>query len=223
MVESLYLKQMEIGPMQNFVYLIGSQQSREVAVVDPAWEVERVVEAARQDGMEITKVLITHTHPDHVGGSFAGMHIQGVAQLLELVKAKVYIHKSEAEFLKELSASDLVKVEGGEKITVGEIGITLIHTPGHTPGSQCFLVDNRLVSGDTLFIGSCGRVDLPGSNPEDMYYSLTTRLMRLADDTVLYPGHNYADRPTSTLGDEKRHNMFMRFPSLREFLTAMGY
>jgi glyoxylase-like metal-dependent hydrolase (beta-lactamase superfamily II) len=158
-----------------------------------------------------------------VGGRFAGIQIQGVSELLSKCQAKVVIHKTEAEFLKALSSSDMIKTESGDKINVGGIEIQLLHTPGHTPGSQCFLVDNRIVSGDTLFIGACGRVDLPGSNPEQMYYSLTQKLMALPDDTVLFPGHNYADRPTSTISEEKKTNPYLRFSSLKQFLAAMGY
>ena len=99
----------------------------------------------------------------------------------------------------------------------------MLHTPGHTPGSQCFLVDNRIVSGDTLFIGACGRVDLPGSNPEQMYYSLTQKLMALPDDMILFPGHNYSATPTSTMGEQKKTNPYLRFTSLKQFLASMGY
>jgi glyoxylase-like metal-dependent hydrolase (beta-lactamase superfamily II) len=96
-----------------------------------------------------------------------------------------------------------------------------MHTPGHTPGSQCFLMEDRLISGDTLFIGSCGRTDLPGSDPSEMYYSLTQRLGALPEHTVLFPGHNYGG-PSSTIGHEKRRNPFMQFTSLGSFLRAMG-
>ena len=135
-------------------------------------------------------------------------------------KAKVYVHKAEGEFLKGLG-SDLVKVDHHDTLKVGRLTLTFMHTPGHTPGSQCFLVDGRLVSGDTLFIGSCGRTDLPGSDPSEMYYSLTQRLGALPDDTVLLPGHNYGG-PASTIGDERRQNPFMRFASLGDFLQTMG-
>jgi glyoxylase-like metal-dependent hydrolase (beta-lactamase superfamily II) len=222
-MNNLYFRQIEMGPMQNYVYLIGSTETRKTAVVDAAWKIDEILRLAAQDGMEITHAFVTHTHPDHVGGSFAGMEIQGVTELLTKCKAKVVVHKAEAEFLKSLSASDLIKTESGDKIDVGGVQIQLLHTPGHTPGSQCFLVDNRIVSGDTLFIGSCGRVDLPGSNPEQMYYSLTQKLMALPDDTILFPGHNYSDRPTSTMGQEKQSNPYFRFHSLKQFLGAMGY
>ena len=114
-----------------------------------------------------------------------------------------------------------MKVDNHDTLPVGRLTIRFLHTPGHTPGSQCFLVDDRLISGDTLFIGSCGRIDLPGSDPSEMYYSLTQRLAALPDDTVLLPGHNYGGE-ASTIGREKRQNRFMQFASLHEFLGVMG-
>jgi len=220
MGETIYLKQMELGPMQNFVYLVGDPATRQCVVVDPAWEIETIVQTAAAADMTIIGALITHTHQDHVGGHLFGLNIPGVEELLEKVKAKVYVHKAEREFLKGFG-SDLVKVDNTDTLQVGRLGLTFLHTPGHTPGSQCFLVDGRLISGDTLFIGSCGRTDLPGSDPSEMYYSLTQRLYKLPDETVLFPGHNYGGA-SSTLGDEKRGNPFMRFPSLGEFLRIMG-
>ena len=212
-----------MGPMQNFVYLIGSTETRKVAVVDAAWEIDRILRLAAEDDMEITHAFVTHTHPDHVGGKFANVEIEGVTELLGKCKAKVVVHKAEAEFLKALSLSDMIKAESGDKIDVGGVEVQLLHTPGHTPGSQCFLVDNRIVSGDTLFIGACGRVDLPGSNPEQMYYSLTQKLMALPDDMILFPGHNYSATPTSTMGEQKKTNPYLRFTSLKQFLGSMGY
>jgi hydroxyacylglutathione hydrolase len=210
---SVYLKQVELGPMANYVYFVGDPHSREVAVVDPAWEVDRIVAMAQEQDLTITKILITHSHFDH---------INGVEALLKHTKAKVYINKVEAEFMKAVW-SDLVKVESGDTTRVGNVDITFLHTPGHTPGSQCFLVQNHLISGDTLFIGACGRCDLPGSNPEDMYDSLTQKLAKLDERTVVFPGHNYAARPYSTIGDEKRFNPYLQFQSLQDFLRrGMG-
>jgi hydroxyacylglutathione hydrolase len=219
----LYFKQIEMGPMQNFVYLIGSLKTRKVAVVDAAWEIDRILRLVAEDEIEITHALVTHTHPDHVGGRFAGVEIEGVTELLGKCEARVVVHKAEAKFLKGLSPSDVIKADNGDKIDVGGIEIQLLHTPGHTPGSQCFMVENRIVSGDTLFIGSCGRVDLPGSDPEQMYYSLTQKLMALPDETVLFPGHNYSDTATSTIGRQKQDNPYFKFHSLKQFLGAMGY
>jgi glyoxylase-like metal-dependent hydrolase (beta-lactamase superfamily II) len=222
--DTIYLKQMELGPMQNFVYLIGDPVARECVVVDPAWEIDTIVDTAAADGMTLTGALVTHTHQDHVGGSLAswGMpgRIPGVEELLERARAKVYVHKAEREFLPGLG-SDLVKVDNHDTLAVGRLTLRFLHTPGHTPGSQCFLVDGRLISGDTLFIGACGRTDLPGSDPKEMYYSLTQRLGALPDETILLPGHNYGGA-ASSIGREKRENRFMQFASLGSFLSVMG-
>ena len=223
MIDNLYFKQFELGPMQNFVYLVGSLETRKVAVVDAAWDIEKILRIVAEDDMELTHACVSHTHPDHIGGQFSGVHIEGITELLEKAKVKVIVHKEEAEFLKSLSPSDLIKVESGDGIDVGGINIRLIHTPGHTPGSQCFLINDRLISGDTLFIGSCGRVDLPGGNAEQMYFSLTQRLMDLPETTLLFPGHNYSNKSISTLGEQQRTNPYLQFHSLREFLSAMGY
>jgi len=219
----LYFKQIEIGPMQNYVYLLGSLETRKVAVVDAAWEIDTILKIAKQDEMEITHAFVTHTHPDHVGGGFAGMEIAGVTELLEKCKAKVVVHKAEAEFIKGLSSSDMIKSDNGDKVDVGGVEIQLMHTPGHTPGSQCFLVDGRVVSGDTMFIDACGRVDFPGGNAEQMYYSLTQKLAALPEETILFPGHNYAPLTHATIGEQKKTNPYLKFSSLKQFLAAMGY
>ena len=221
---TIYLRQMELGPMQNFVYLVGDPVARECVVVDPAWEIDTIVDTAGEDGFTITGALVTHTHQDHVGGSLEawGMpgRIPGVEELVERISAKIYVHKAEREFLRGFG-SDLVKVDNHDTLAVGRLTLTFLHTPGHTPGSQCFLVDGRLISGDTLFIGSCGRTDLPGSDPSEMYYSISQRLAALPDSTTLLPGHNYGGA-SSTIGAEKRENPFMRFTSLGDFLLTMG-
>lgn len=225
-VSNLYLKQMLLGPMANYVYLVGDSQTREAVVVDPAWDIPAIFDQLEQDGMTLVGALVTHYHPDHIGGDMMGQSIPGVSQLLARQGVKVYIHKEEEPYVRAtigLQASDTVAVDGETTIEVGKQPIRFIHTPGHTPGSQCFLVGDNLVSGDTLFIGSCGRVDLPGSNPSDLYYSLTTKLKKLPDHTVLLPGHAYSAAPTSTIGQEKQSNAFMRFERLEDFLSVMGF
>jgi len=204
----LYLKQLEVGPMQNFIYLIGDKNKRECVMVDPAWDVDQVLRVAQEDGMKVMGGLITHTHFDHCNGA---------EELLERTKGKIYVHKNEAEFLKGMK-KEIEKVESGYKLRVGDLEITFVHTPGHTPGSQCFLIQGNLVSGDTLFIDACGRCDLPGGNANQMYDSLQS-LAKLGDRTILLPGHNYAEDPTSTIGQEKSHNPYYQCHSLKEFLS----
>ena len=211
--------------MQNYAYLIGDREKREAVIVDAAWDVDGLIEIAERDDMRVTAGLVTHFHPDHLGGSMMGMQITGAAELVGRLPVKIHMHKSEVPYASRiagLAASDMVATEGGDDLRVGDVSIKFLHTPGHTPGSQCFLVDGKLVSGDTLFIGSCGRVDLPGSSPEDLWRSLTGTLKTLPPETVLYPGHNYSDRKTSTIGDEARTNPYMRFARMEDFLTMMG-
>ena len=222
----LYLRQAQIGPMANYVYLLGDPVSRKLAVVDPAWDTNAICNFVEKEGYQIDKILITHYHQDHLGGHMMGQSIEGSAEMLKRVKAKVYVNKHEAEGTKRvagLSDSDLVKVDAGDVIKVGDIEVKFLHTPGHTPGSQCFLAAGNLIAGDTLFINSCGRVDLPGSDPEAMYYSLNQTLKNLDDATVVYPGHAYSNESSSTIGKQKRTNMYLRFETLDDFLEAMGY
>lgn len=226
----LYFRQELVGQMANFAYLVGSRSTREVLIVDPAWSIDRLLEIAEEDDMRVVGALVTHYHPDHVGGEIMGFSIEGVARLLTRQPVPLHVHETEVEGLKRItgaSSSDLAPHTGGDSLVLGGIRIRLLHTPGHTPGSQCFLVEEgdqpgRLVSGDTLFLGSCGRVDLPGSDPEAMYYSLTGTLMKLPDDTLLYPGHLYSDAPSSTMGAQKRENLFLRLTSVDQFLEIHG-
>jgi glyoxylase-like metal-dependent hydrolase (beta-lactamase superfamily II) len=194
-------------------------------VVDPAWDVAGLLTIAQDDGMEIEGVLATHCHPDHLGGDLFGLPVEGIAKLLELKTMKVHVHQEELDGVKKLtgvSDSDLIPHEDGDTIQVGEVEIECIHTPGHSPGSQCFLVQDRLVSGDTLFVNGCGRVDLPGSDPEEMYRSLTVRLSKLPGEVKLFPGHDYGDRPTSTLEEERRTNYYLRVPTIEDWRRLMG-
>ncbi|HLW71387.1 MAG TPA: MBL fold metallo-hydrolase [Candidatus Binataceae bacterium] len=224
--QKLALVQAQLGPMANFVYIIGDPSTHKAAVVDPAWEVDRIIDYTNKKGYTIEQILITHYHQDHLGGNLMGQSIQGAADMLAKIKAKVYVNKHEVEGVKKvsgLSDSDLVTVEAGDVFKVGNLEVKFIHTPGHTPGSQCFLVDGNLISGDTLFVNSCGRVDLPGANPADMYHSLNHTLKNLDDATVVYPGHAYSSESSTTIAEQKRHNMYMRFDNLEDFLSAMGY
>jgi len=226
----LYFRQLALGEMANLVYLIGSHSTRECVVVDPAWNVDGILDQAEEDGMKVVGALATHYHQDHIGGSIFGMEIEGLDKLYERNPVPVHVNKLEAKGtidVSGLSANDLVEHEGGDVIELGGVRIKLLHTPGHTPGSQCFLVEEAatpgtLVSGDTLFLGSCGRVDLPGSNPEHMYESLSGTLGKLPDATWLFPGHLYSAEAHSTIGEQKQTNPFLRVTTLEQFLGFMG-
>ena len=213
--------------MVNFVYLVGDRETGEALIIDPAYGVRELVEIAGADGLEITGALVTHYHPDHVGGSMMGWEIEGVAALLGLVgvNAPIHVNREEARgvmMVTGASESDLVLHDGGDVVTVGSVPITLVHTPGHTPGSQCFLVDGRLVAGDTLFLDGCGRTDLPGGDPDEMYRSLTQRLAAVPDDTMLYPGHQYSAEPSATMGATRQNNYVFRLPTLEQWRMMFG-
>jgi glyoxylase-like metal-dependent hydrolase (beta-lactamase superfamily II) len=226
----LYFRQEAVGEMANFAYLVGSRATREAVIVDPAWSVDALLDRAEADGMRVVGALVTHYHPDHCGGSLWGHSIEGVARLLARNPVPVHVNEHEAEGVRKITGAapnDLARHAGGDALTLGAVRVRLLHTPGHTPGSQCFLVEEEghpaaLVSGDTLFLGSCGRVDLPGSDPEAMYRSLTGTLKQLPDETLLYPGHLYSADPFSTMGEQKRRNPFLRVTTLEQFLGFVG-
>lgn len=208
--------------MVNFAYLIGDRERRQALVVDPAYAVGDLLDAAATDGMEVVGVLASHHHPDHVGGSLMGYAIEGVAQLMAEHPVPIHAHRGEVASIRAttgLSAGDVVGHDSGDVVTVGDVRVELLHTPGHTPGSQCFLVDGMLVSGDTLFLEGCGRTDLPGSDPEAMYRSLH-RLASLPDDTAVFPGHRYSAPSSGTLQAVKEINMVFK-PATEEQWLAM--
>ena len=235
--ERLYFRQLLAGrdfaasspiaaQMVNFVYLIGDQQTGECLIVDPAWAIDDLLQIAEDDGMQVTGVLATHYHPDHIGGDLMGMAtVEGIKELLEQRGVKIHCQNAEVEWIKKctgVSSSDLAVHESGDFALAGEVKVQLIHTPGHTPGSQCFLVENRLVAGDTLFLDGCGRTDLPGGDSEEIYRSLHQRLAHLADDTVLYPGHLYGPAASASLGDTRRTNQVFQVKSLEDWKRFMG-
>ena len=194
--------------MVNFVYALGDRDTGECVLVDPAYAVRELIDVVGADDMSVTGVLATHYHPDHIGGSMMGYTIEGISELLEVVDCPIHVQRDETEWItKSTSVSDdhLVAHDSGDVLKVGSIAITMLHTPGHTPGSQCFLVDERLVAGDTLFLEGCGRTDLPGSNPAQMVESLR-RLAEVPDDTILFPGHRYSAANSATMDVVKQTN-----------------
>jgi glyoxylase-like metal-dependent hydrolase (beta-lactamase superfamily II) len=194
--------------MVNFVYAVGDRRTGECVLVDPAYAVKELVDLVGADGMSVTGALATHYHPDHVGGSMMGHSIEGIAELLEHVDCPVHVQHDEVEWVTKstnVTADHLVGHDSGDVLTVGGIDISLVHTPGHTPGSQCFFVDDRLIAGDTLFLEGCGRTDLPGSDPVKMFESLR-RLAEVPDSTILFPGHRYSIASSATMDVVKQTN-----------------
>ncbi len=210
--------------MVNFVYAVGDRATGECLLVDPAYAVDEVIAAVTADGMTVRGVLATHYHPDHVGGSMMGYAIEGIATLLERVDCPIHVQRDEVPWVKRTTGvgdDHLAIHDPGDVVRVGSIDVTLIHTPGHTPGSQCFQVCGRLVSGDTLFLDGCGRTDLPGSNSEDMYYSLQ-KLAGLPAETVVYPGHRYSPPPSATLESIRDNNYVFRPKSAAQWLQMFA-
>lgn len=234
--ERLYFRQLLAGrdfarsdplarQMVNFVYLIGDRETGEAVVIDPAYSIRDLLDIAAADDMRITSALATHYHPDHVGGDMMGYTIAGVRELLTLHPVPIHVQADEAPWVQRVtgaSDSDLVQHSSGDTLMIGDIPIELIHTPGHTPGSQCFFVANRLVSGDTLFLEGCGRTDLPGGDPAALYESITTKLAKVPDDAVLFPGHLYSAEPSATMGETRQWNFVFKPSSVEQWLAMFG-
>lgn len=210
--------------MRNFAYLIGDRDTGDAVMVDPAYAAGELVDALEADGMRLSGVLVSHHHPDHVGGTMMGFTLAGVAELLERVSVPVHVNTLEAQWVSQVTGiamSDLTAHEHGDTVSVGDIDIELLHTPGHTPGSQCFLLDGRLVAGDTLFLEGCGRTDFPGGNADDMFRSLQA-LSTLSGDPTVFPGHWYSTEPSAPLSEVKRSNYVYRASNLDQWRMLMG-
>ncbi len=196
----------------------------ECLLVDPAYAVDDLVDAVEADGMVVAGILATHYHADHVGGSIMGHSIEGVARLLERVSCPVHVQRAEVPWVARgtaIAESELTAHDPGDVVTVGEVEIELVHTPGHTPGSQCFLVGGRLVSGDTLFLDGCGRTDLPGSDAGQMYDSLQ-RLAALPAETVVFPGHRYSMPSSASMEAIKEQNYVFHPSGKDQWMTMFG-
>lgn len=192
----MFFKQVQVGMMQNFSYIIGD--SEEAAIVDPGWDYKKIMEICEKEKLKITKILLTHAHYDHK---------MDLNKLVKKTDAEVYVH--EKENLKEDNMK-IINIKDNQEISLGKLKIKVLHTPGHSAGSCCFLVDNKIFTGDTLFIGAIGRIDLPGSNEENMKKSLK-KLADLDNNIEVYPGHDYGEKPFATIEDQKENNPYMKF------------
>lgn len=189
----------------NFSYVIADEKSKEAVVVDPSFNAEVIIQLAKKNELKIEYIINTHYHGDHVAGNKEVKASSG---------AKIVAHK-----LSRVEKD--VEVADGDIINVGRIVIEVIHTPGHTPDGICLMIDKKILTGDTLFVGECGRTDMPGSSSKEMYNSLFNKLIKLEDDVEVYPGHDYGSRPYSTIGEEKRTNYVLEKRSLEEFVEFM--
>ncbi len=199
----------ELGPMENFVYLLHDHASGRAAIVDPAWEVEQLIDLAKQQDIEITDILLTHSHHDH---------INGIDKVHQHFDAAVHLLKAEAGFWGAELAQPALH-HGGDVLKLGKSEIEILHTPGHTPGSACYKIGNHLIAGDTLFVFGCGRCDLSGGDPNQMFDTLRHLKNDLPGDTIVHPGHNYAPaHPTSTLQEQAEGNPFMHFDKREDFV-----
>jgi glyoxylase-like metal-dependent hydrolase (beta-lactamase superfamily II) len=207
------------------VYLIGDRETREAVIVDPAYDPKGILDILEADDMKCVGMLGTHYHADHVGGSMMGLQVSGAAELLAHTNVPLHIQADEADFVKEVTGledTDLVRHEGSGSIDVGAIQIELLHTPGHTPGSQSCVVQNRLVAGDTLFLQGCGRTDLPGGDPALLYDSLTRVLSKVPDDAILFPGHQYSPAPSASMGETRAQNMVFAPKTTEQWMSMFG-
>ena len=189
----MIIRQLDVGHMDNFCYLVGCEKTRKAVVIDPDAEVDRIVSEAHKDGLVIQYIVNTHGHGDHTAGS---------ARLKALTGANIIIHKLEAAAVPQAD----ILLSGDQELKVGEITFKVFHTPGHTPGGICLYAEGNLFTGDTLFVGDSGRTDLTGGHRPTLAASIR-RLMTLPDDTVVWPGHDYGPTSSSTIGWEKRHNV----------------
>ncbi len=210
----MIIEQIKVGFMEVYAYLLGCTATGKALVIDPAGNEDRIVDAANRLGITIESVVNTHGHPDHTCGN---------ARMVELTGAKIFMHALDNEYFNTPEGQSMgrqmgfapsppadVAVQDGDTIAFGEKALTVIHTPGHTPGGICLHVGNNLFTGDTLFVGAVGRTDFPGGSTQTLVQSIVERITSLPDDTIVWPGHDYGGSPTSTVGQERKHNPFIQ-------------
>ncbi len=198
--------QLEVGNMQNFTYVLEDEQTSEAVILDPSWDLDNVLGVVEKNGLKVKYVINTHHHFDHTIGNDA---------IAKATGAKIVQHKA-STLKNDMTVSD------GDTIRFGNSELAVVHTPGHSKDSICLVGDGKVFSGDTLFVGNCGRVDLPGGSARELYQSLFGVVAKLDDSLVMYPGHNYGGSPTSTIGREKKTNFVMQPRTEEEFLGFMS-
>ena len=202
------IKTFDIGPMQNLIYVITDNDTKESAIVDPAWDMTEIYEYLNNNNLMLKKILLTHSHNDHVNA---------VDEVLGKFDTQIHINKKEKVFWAKDYDNFSINY-GGDIIYLGKTQIKSLHTPGHTPGSTCYYIGNNLIAGDTLFVFGCGRCDLHGGNPEEMYHTLKDIKNNLDSETIILPGHNYSIKKQSSLKEEINGNPFMHFNNIDRFI-----
>jgi hydroxyacylglutathione hydrolase len=198
--------QFEVGDMQNFTYLLEDEDTGEAIVIDPSWDLPDVIQTIERNNLKVKYIVNTHYHFDHtIGNDF----------MIKSTGAKIIQHKV-STIKHDMTVSD------GDKIKFGNSEVTVFHTPGHSKDSVCLVGDGKIFSGDTLFVGNCGRVDLPGGNARELYHSLFDVVSKMDESFLLYPGHNYGSSPTSTIGKEKKTNFVLQPRTEDEFVEFMN-
>ena len=202
----MLLFQILVGNLKNFTYVIGDETEKVGIVIDPSWNLDRVMSTIRRNNLDIKYIFNTHSHWDHTIGN---------KEIANRTGARIIAHEC-APAYKDVSAKD------NDVVEVGNLKFKIFHTPGHCPDSICLMIDENLFTGDTLFVGDCGRTDLAGGNPAQLYDSLVEKILKLDDHTRIYAGHDYGSRLRSTLGYEKKHNRSLQPMSKEAFIEIMS-
>jgi len=202
----LIFQQIHASNSDNFTYVIGDENNREAMVVDPTSPITAVISVITRHQLKARYIVNTHTHRDHTSGN---------AELAKVTGGKIAAHVVSNQ-------QENIALRDGDTITIGRFEAKVLHTPGHSPDSICLLIDKKLLTGDTLFVGECGRTDLPGGNSTALYESLFDKILRLEDDTEIYPGHDYGPKPSSTLGFERKTNYTLAPRTRQEFIEFMS-
>lgn len=202
----MIVHQILVGGMQNFTYVIADEKTNKGIVVDPSWDIDRVTKVIRQNNIKIELIVNTHHHFDHTNGN---------EEMAKITGAPIAQH-TESELDHDRDLHD------GDTIEFGDSSLKVIHTPGHSTDGVCLLGDSKIIVGDTLFVGGCGRIDFPGGSARVLYKSLYDIICKLDDKITVYPGHDYGETPTTTIGQEKRSSPYLQAHSEDEFVTMLG-
>jgi len=211
----MFFRQIPSGPMQNFSYIVADDKSKEAAIFDCGWDVEEMLQIAAKEKLKMKKIILTHSHFDHV---------QKLNELFDRTKAEIFAHEMEVDGIKKSAKTSLEikNLKDNDTISIGSLKAKILHTPGHSVGAMCILIENKLITGDTLFVNAIGRVDLPGGDALKLFESLQ-KIKKLDDSVEIYPGHDYGNIPFDTLGNQKKTNPYLKPDKKEDFLRLFSY